>query len=470
MPVTTTSHRMPIAGKMETTARNFPVTNPATGEVAAEAPVCSHEQLDSAFAAADAAFPEWSADLELRRVAMHAMADAVDAASEELAAILVAEQGKPLGEADFEVGIVGAWLRYYADLETSDVNLASETATVQVLRRPLGPVAAIVPWNFPLAAAIWKIAPSFRAGNTIVLKPSPFTPLTTLRAGEIMHEFVPAGVLNIVSGDDDLGERMTSHPTPRKISFTGSVETGKLVGQAAAKDLKRLTLELGGNDAAIVLEDADVGSIAEDLFWGAFNNNGQVCAAIKRLYVHENRYDDVVDALAVRARNTTVGEGHQTGVELGPINNHPQFERVTELVQQAVAGGATAVTGGGRLGDTGYFFEPTILVDVDETSRIFAEEQFGPALPVVPYKNLEDAVSSANATKFGLGGSVWGTDMERAAEVASRLDCGMAWINAHTALTPEYPHGGVKWSGIGTENGTWGLDHQYDLQFIWAPR
>jgi acyl-CoA reductase-like NAD-dependent aldehyde dehydrogenase len=326
-----------------------------------------------------------------------------------------------------------------------------------VHRRPLGVVAAITPWNFPIILAVWKIAPALLAGNTVVIKPSPFTPLSTLALGETLRGSLPPGVLNVVSGGDDLGKWMTSHPVPRKISFTGSIETGKHVAASAAPDLKRLTLELGGNDAAIVLPDVDPAAIADKLFWGAFENTGQVCSAIKRVFVHEDQYAATIEALAERARSVVVGDGFDAKTELGPLNNRPQFERVQELVSDAIDAGATVSAGGSAREGGGYFFEPTILSDVGEGVRIVDEEQFGPALPVLRYREVDDAIERANGTMFGLSGSVWSNDRERATELAGKLECGTAWVNQHLQIVPHAPFGGAKWSGIGVENGPWGL-------------
>jgi acyl-CoA reductase-like NAD-dependent aldehyde dehydrogenase len=282
--------------------------------------------------------------------------------------------------------------------------------------------------------------------------------------GELLAQVLPPGVLNVVSGGDELGKWMTSHPVPRKISFTGSVATGKHVAAAAAPDLKRVTLELGGNDPAIILDDVEPAAIADKLFWGAFGNNGQVCSAIKRVYVPEALYAGLVDALAERARKVKVGDGAAEGTQLGPVNNRLQFDRVSELVEDALAGGATAVTGGKPIEGGGYFYQPTILANVSDGSRIVDEEQFGPALPIISYRSLDDAVARANATHFGLSGSVWGADPERAAAVADRLECGTAWVNAHLALAPHQPFGGAKWSGVGVENGPWGYFGFTELQ------
>ncbi|MFI0352197.1 aldehyde dehydrogenase family protein [Actinomadura sp. 9N407] len=464
-------YTMTIGGQAAAAPRTFGVINPATGEVAEQAPDCSREQLDAAMAAAQAALPEWRADEAARRKALHAAADLLFAKSEEIGRVLTLEQGKPLQDGTMEVVGAGVWLKYFADLELPrEVIQDDDNALVEVVRRPMGVVAAITPWNYPLLLAIWKLAPALLAGNTMVLKPSPFTPLSSLRLGEVLREVLPPGVLNVVTGGDELGGWMTAHPAPRKISFTGSVATGKRVAAAAAPDLKRVTLELGGNDPAILLDDADPAVVAEKLFGAAFMNNGQVCSAIKRVYVPEALYGDVVDALAAKARSVKVGDGMTEGVEYGPVNNKPQFDRVSELVADAISGGARAAAGGKAIDGPGYFFEPTILADVADGSRIVDEEQFGPALPVIKYRDLDEAVERANGTHFGLSGSVWGADADRAAEVAGRLECGTAWVNTHLALAPNQPFGGFKWSGVGVENGTWGLYGFTEIQVIHRSR
>ena len=462
---------MTIGGQAAATEGTFGVRNPATGEVFARAPECTTGQLDAAMEAAAKTYRDWKADEDARCQALRDMADVLMANLAELAPLLTAEQGKPLNDANLEVFGSAMWCTYYADLERPREIIQDDAeALVEVVRRPLGVVAAITPWNFPLNLAFWKIAPALRAGNTLVIKPSPFTPLTTLRAVELLQQCVPAGVLNVVSGGDELGAWMTSHAVPRKVSFTGSIETGKKVALSAAPDLKRVTLELGGNDAAIVLDDVDPASVADGLFGGAFANNGQVCSAIKRVYVPERLYDDVVEALAARARAVAVGEGTDPTAKLGPINNAPQYERVKELVADALAHGATAVAGGKAMDRPGYFFEPTILAGLSDGVRIVDEEQFGPALPVIAYRDVDDAVERANATHFGLSGSVWGTDEERAAEIAGRLECGTAWVNVHIALAPQQPFGGFKWSGIGVENGPWGLAGFTEIQAVHRSR
>ncbi len=449
---------MTISGEAVPTAGTFEVINPATGAPFASAPECSPAQLDAAFDSAAKAYTDWRIDESARRAALLAAADALMASVNDIAPILTAEQGKPLGEAAMEVFGAAIWFQYYANLELPrEIIQDDDNAFAEVVRRPLGVVAAITPWNFPLILASWKIAPALLAGNTMVLKPSPYTPLATLKIGEVLRGVLPDGVLNVVSGGDGLGAAMTEHPVPRKVSFTGSVATGKKVAASAAPDLKRVTLELGGNDPAIVLDDADPTTVAAEIFKGAFANNGQVCSAIKRVYVPEALHDQVVDALAEHARAAKVGPGTEDGVELGPINNRPQYERVSMLVADALDHGATAAAGGKPMDGDGYFFEPTILTGLSDGTRIVDEEQFGPALPVIAYRDLDDAVDRANATNFGLSGSVWGADADRAAEVASRLECGTSWVNTHLSLAPHQPFGGAKWSGLGVENGPWGL-------------
>ena len=463
----TAPHTMTIRGAPAATEATFGVINPATGDVWDQAPACTREQLDAAMQAAADAFTDWRRDAPGRRLLLDACADAITQHAEELALLLTREQGKPLARASGEVASAAKWLRYTATLEIPvEVVLDDERVRVEVHRRPHGVVAAITPWNYPVSLAVWKIAPALLAGNTIVLKPSPFTPLATLRLGDILRHVLPAGVLNVVSGGDALGAWMTSHPAVRKISFTGSVATGKRVAAAAATDLKRVTLELGGNDPAIVLPDVDVARTARRLFWGAFENCGQVCSAIKRVYVPEPLYEPMLAHLGEIARGVKVGDGLDEESQLGPINNRPQFERVQELVEDARRSGARLVAGGQRLGDRGYFYAPTIVADLHDGARLVDEEQFGPVLPVVSYTEVGEAVEHANATHFGLSGSVWSGDTARAEAVARQLDCGTAWVNQHLNVVPNAPFGGAKWSGIGVENGPWGLLGFTEIQTI----
>ena len=461
------TYTMTIDGKAVGAKKTAGVINPATGKVFAEVPECSREQLDEAMSAAARAQPAWAKDVEARKQALVAMSKVIKANVAKIAPVLTQEQGKALGKATEEAVGAAVWTSATAKLDIPhEVVQDDESRRVEIRRRPLGVVAAITPWNFPLLMAAWKIAPAVLAGNTVVIKPSPFTPLTTLLFADLAREVFPPGVVNAVSGNDDLGAWMTSHPVPRKISFTGSVATGKKVMASAAPDLKRVTLELGGNDPAIILDDVDPKKMAQRIFWGAFENNGQICSAIKRVYVHESIYQPLVAEFAELAKGVKVGNGLEEGTRLGPINNKPQYERVTELVEDAKKQGAKIVTGGERIAGDGYFFQPTIVTDVTDGVRLVDEEQFGPALPVIPYKDVDDALRRANATHFGLSGSVWSASPERATEVAGQLECGSAWVNQHIVVAPNLPFGGAKWSGVGVEGGSWGLLGFTEIQVV----
>ncbi|MFG1653299.1 aldehyde dehydrogenase family protein [Micromonospora sp. NPDC049275] len=463
-------YAMTIGGARVTGTATFEVVNPATGRPHAEAPDCDEGQLDDAFTAAHEAYKSWRRNERARRRALHAAADLLTRRTGQLAPVLTAEQGKPLKDAAYEIGGAAWWLRYAADLPIPhEVMRDDPAAHVEVVRRPMGVVAAITPWNFPLMLACWKIGPALLAGNTMVLKPSPWTPLTTLAFGELMREVLPPGVLNVVSGLDPLGASMTAHPVPRKISFTGSVATGTKVAVAAARDLKRVTLELGGNDPAIVLDDADPHAVAPQLFRYAFENNGQLCSAIKRVYVPERLHDDLVGAMAKLAAEARVGNGFEASVQFGPVNNRPQLERIIDLVADARDRGAHIAAGGEPGVGPGYFYRPTIVTGVGDDARVVAEEQFGPVLPILPYRSVEEAVRRANDTHFGLDASVWGGNTERAAEVAEGLECGTTWINTHFAVHPGRPFGGHKFSGIGVENGRLGLEAFTEVQVRHSP-
>ncbi len=447
-----------IDGDHVTTDETFEVTDPSTGEVFATAPRCSAEQLDAAMTSAARAQPAWQANEPMRRELMLKLGSTILAATDELTELLSAETGKPLTVAGSEPAICDVWLQYYAAMDIPrDVVQDDDNTLIEVAHRPLGVVAAITPWNFPLGLAMWKLAPALRAGNTVVLKPSPFTPLATLRLGELINEVLPPGVVNVVTGGDDLGAAMTAHPVPRKVSFTGSVRGGQAVAVAAAADLKRVTLELGGNDAVILLDDVDVATVAARVVGLAFFNTGQACALPKRIYVDARIYDDVVSACAAVAAGMSVGAPSEPTAQLGPLSTRPQFERVKELVDDARSHGVSAVAGGAAVDRDGFFFEPTILAEARDGVRIVDEEQFGPALPILRFTDVDDAVSRANASTFGLCGSVWSADADRAAAIAERLECGTTFVNTHAALQPNVQFGGSKWSGIGLENGVAGL-------------
>jgi acyl-CoA reductase-like NAD-dependent aldehyde dehydrogenase len=461
------NHAMTIGGELVSGSETFAVIDPSLGAPFASAPECSRADLDRAMDAAERAFGTWKRDEAARRQALLSASSAIQAHAEELARLLVQEQGKPLSQALREVTGASIVFKGVAKLDLSDrTALDDGKKRITVRRRPYGVVGAITPWNYPILIAATKIAPALLAGNTVVLKPSPFTPLTTLAIGSLLREIFPPGVLNVVSGGDELGRWISEHPAVKKLTFTGSVATGKKVAASAAADLKRVTLELGGNDPAIVLGDVDPDRIAKPLFWAAFINSGQVCTAIKRVYAEERIFNDLVRAVSELARSVKLGPGLEPGVELGPINNAPQHRRVCELVAGAKARGARVHAGGGPLPGSAYFYEPTIVTDVSDDVPLVAEEQFGPALPFLPFSQLDDALERANATHFGLSASVWTSDPARGAEIARELDCGTAWVNQHMALSPYAPFGGSKWSGIGYENGQWGLDGFCQLQVV----
>ena len=341
---------MVVGGQPRTTRTTFDVTNPATEGIAGRAPDCDRETLDEAMACANTALNDWSADEAARREAMRSTSNALWAKADEIGAALTAENGKPLARAVEEVYGVASWLKYFADLDLPNELLpVGEGRVAEVRRRPLGVIAAIAPWNYPLILASWKIAPALRAGNTMVLKPSPFTPLSSLLLGQAMAEFLPPGVFNVVSGGDQLGEWMCTHPTPRKVAFTGSLATGRKVAANAATDLKRVTLELGGNDAAIVLDDVEMASAAKKIFDVAFQNSGQVCVAIKRVYVPRSRYDEAIDALSAHADQAVVGDPLLADTQFGPVSNAAQYRRVLDLLERAIAQGAVASSGGGAM-------------------------------------------------------------------------------------------------------------------------
>ncbi|MEU8543963.1 aldehyde dehydrogenase family protein [Streptomyces sp. NPDC048717] len=439
-------------------AARLTVVDPATGEAFDEAPDQRPEELDQVIARAQRAWHGWRADPAARAVALRACADAVETADDDLARLLTREQGKPLAESYAEVARTAARLRYFADLAPRTRRLDDgRPMRSEVTWRPVGPVAAIVPWNFPLQLAAAKFAPAFAAGNAVVLKPSPHTPLATRLLGSVLAAVLPEGVLTVVTGREPLGARLAAHPGIRHVTFTGSVPTGRAVARAASATLARVTLELGGNDAAVLLDDVDVDRIADRLFWAAFRNCGQVCMAVKRVYAPARIHAEVVEALAQRAKSVAVGSGLDPGTRIGPVSNAPQLGRVARVTRQALAAGARAAAGGHRLDGAGFFFAPTILTDVPPDSRVVTGEQFGPVLPVLPYQNLDEAVEAANGTGYGLGGSVWGTDLDRAEAVAERLECGTAWINHHAELSLAQPFAGVKDSGVGVAGGPWGL-------------
>ena len=453
------TYRLLIDGALVQGASVMDVVNPATEEKLADCPRASEEQLNFAVAAAKKAFPAWSAKkvAERKKVILD-IAEVIKANATELAQLLTEEQGKPLDASTGEVFGMAAFCRYFASLDLPlEVLEDSDSRRVELHFKPLGVVGAIVPWNFPLMLMAFKLPPALIAGNTLVIKPAPTTPLSTLRFAELIKDVVPAGVVNFVTDANDLGAALTAHPDVRKISFTGSTATGAKVMAGAAGLLKRITLELGGNDAGIVLNDANPKEVAPKLFDSAFQNSGQVCIAMKRLYVHEDIYDEVCSELAQIANETTIGNGLEQGTKLGPLNNKMQFEKVKKLIEEAKKDG-NIIAGGEIPEQPGYFIRPTIVRDIKERSRLVDEEQFGPVLPVMSFSSDDEAISRANASDWGLGGSVWSTDLERAYNVADQMESGTVWVNKHAELDPSIPFGGAKQSGLGTELGQQGFE------------
>lgn len=457
-----------IDGASASSDRYYDVINPATEEVIAQAPYASSAQVDAAVLAAHQAFSGWAKDESLRGAALKQAAAAIRSRSEEIAKLITLEQGRPIHFAIGEVAGAAATLEHYAhfDLPPLSPLRHDHEKFVAIERRPLGVVAAITPWNVPIILLILKVAPALKAGNTVVIKPSEFTPLSTLLLGDILHGIFPAGVFNIISGPGEVGERLSQHSLVKRITFTGSVATGKKIYAGAASDVKRLTLELGGNDAAIVLDDADPNAIAEKIFWGAFWNSGQICFAIKRVYVHERIFQPLLEALVARAKATKVGNGLDAGVELGPITNAIQFEKVKYFVADALKHGANIHAGGEALPGPGYFYPPTIVTGVGKGVALVDDEQFGPVLPIIAFSDEQDAIRQANSSPFGLGASVWTADTQRGLAVVRQLDVGLAWVNQHGDIHPGAPKGGFKWSGLGYEGGLRGYEEFSELQVV----
>jgi acyl-CoA reductase-like NAD-dependent aldehyde dehydrogenase len=456
-----------INGRLVSGAARLDVINPATEEVLAAAPRADRAQLDAAIAAAKAAFPAWSAKPIRERGALLArLANALEARQDEFARLLTLEQGKPLSEAQWEIGFTIDIIRHHATLDLPD-EVLKEDATRKIVRQhiPLGVVAAIVPWNFPMILLVIKVAPALLAGDTLVAKPAPTTPLTTLRFGEICSEILPAGVINIIVDHNDLGDALSSHADVAKVAFTGSTATGKKVMASAAGTLKRLTLELGGNDAAIVLDDVDPIEVAPKLFVAATMNAGQLCLGAKRLYVHDSQYDQICDELGRLARESVVDDGLKQGTQMGPLQNKAQFEKAKGFLEDAKRNGKI-VAGGAVLSRKGYFIQPTIVRDIPDDARLVAEEQFSPIVPVLRYSDVDDAIARANDSDYGLAGTVWAKDLDRAFQVAARIETGTVWVNTFLDVSPDVSFGGAKQSGIGNELGQEGLEAFTQVRII----
>jgi aldehyde dehydrogenase (NAD+) len=455
-----TQYKNLIGGEMIGTDRWLDVVNPATEQVIGQVPACGQAELDKAVAAARAAFKTWkNTPIEERRAAIMEISGAIKANAEELYRLLTSEQGKPHDQAKGEIYGAAGMSAAQSTLSLEDeINEDSDMRLSRTRRVPVGVVGGIVPWNFPVMMAIQKIVPAMLSGCTIVLKPSPFTPLTTLRIAELIADKVPAGVVNIITGEDNLGPMITSHPDIDKITFTGSTATGKKIMEGASADLKRITLELGGNDASIVLPDADPKKVAEQLFWSSFSNAGQICVAAKRVYIHEDIYDELSAAIVEYAKTVTVGDGAQQGTGVGPIQNKKQYDRVLELIEDAKDNGYKYLLGGNvDPTGTGYFVPLTIIDNPPEDARIVAEEQFGPVMPLMKFSTEEEVIARANASEYGLAGAVWTGNPDNGVKIAEQLETGTVWVNEYLHLSPFAPFGGHKQSGFGAEYGKEGL-------------
>ena len=464
------AYSLTIGGKAASTARQFDVLNPFDESVVGQCPEGTVELVDQAVHSAREAFPAWSALSDAERTnKLNRIADLVERHQVELSTLVTREQGKPQNGpgANFEVGGAIAWTRATAALALPEQVIQDDASgRIVVRRKPIGVVGSITPWNWPLLIASWHIMPAIRIGCTVVIKPSPFTPLSTLRFVELMSEVLPPGVVNVVTGGTDVGAHITNHPDINKLVFTGSTATGKKVMESASHSLKRVTLELGGNDAGIILPDTQIEPLMEKLFWGCFINAGQTCAALKRLYVHESQYAKFVESFAEYVRTVPVGNGLDPKTLIGPVSNRMQLDKVIDLVEDARSRGARIVTGGTKAEGRGFVYPLTVVANATDDMRIVKEEQFGPAIPVVSYSSVDEAIRRANALDVGLGGSVWGNDPEVAATYASRLECGTAWVNQHGSLHPMAPFGGVKCSGIGVEFNVDGLKEYTTVQVV----
>jgi acyl-CoA reductase-like NAD-dependent aldehyde dehydrogenase len=462
---------MTIGGETVAADSYTDIRNPAnTEEVVGQAPVGTKAHLDQAVDAAAKAFESWRYSSDKDRVdACNAIAQVCTDNAEELAVLLTKEQGKPLGGlgSQFEMGGCAAWAGYTASLSLED-KVIEDSAEKRIIQQrvPLGVVGSITPWNWPVMIAIWHIVPGIRSGNTVVIKPSPFTPLSTLRLVELINEKLPAGLLNVISGGDELGAELTGHPGIDKIVFTGSIATGKKVMASAAERVAPVTLELGGNDAGIMLPGEDPSKFAEGMFFGSMINSGQTCGALKRLYVHEDDLDATAEALSGFAANIPMGDGMEEGSLLGPLQNERQFKRVIELVEDAKANGGNCVIGGEPMGGPNYFYPVTFVTGISDGVRLVDEEQFGPVLPIIAYTDIEDAIQRANGLEYGLDASVWGSDAEETARVASRLEAGTVYVNKHAEIAPNVPFGGIKCSGLGVEFAEEGLAAYTSIKII----
>src|SRR5271163_1579506 len=465
------TYKMLIDGRLVGGAVDAEVINPATRQPFASAPRADATLANKAVAAATAAFATWSRlGYEKRRPYLEKFAEALEERKFELSRLLTLEQGKPLREAELEIQRTIDVVRYSASAVLQDRILRDNgQETIVAQRYPQGVVAAITPWNFPVGLLAYKLAPALITGNTVIAKPAPTTPLTTLLLGEIAAEIFPAGVFQTLADRNDIGPLLTEHPQVAHVSFTGSTATGRQVMRSAAGTLKRFTLELGGNDVSLVLDDADLDKVAPAVFNAAMTNAGQVCYATKRVYAPRALYAELVDRLSALADAAIVGDGLEQGTTVGPIQNEAQYNKVISILDDTRTKGS--ITAGGRLGEgEGYFVRPTIVRDIEDQARLVREEQFGPVLPILPYEDIDEVLARVNDTEYGLGGAVWTSDVDRGISIAGRIESGTVWVNRHRVLTFDVPFGGAKQSGLGLQNGVEGMEDFTQLRIVNAGR
>ncbi len=457
--------KMLINGEWMNSEEWFEVENPVDNSVLDRVPSGSREDVELAADGAQDAFRDWSGKpYQERGRVLNSIADVLEGSVHELAGILVKEVGKPLPEAKHEVLSAACVFRAFSNMKNRDELIEDDTSTmIRAVRKPIGVSGLILPWNYPLTVLSWKLAPALLAGNTVIVKPSPYTPLNALKFGELTQSFLPPGVVNIVTGGDGTGRSLVGSKKVDRIAFTGNVETGKEILKQSAESLKKVTLELGGNDPALVQKDFDLKNMSS-LFWSSFRNAGQICIAVKRVYVHEAIYPAFLEKYVGLARNVRVGDGMKDGTQMGPVNNQEQLEKVGSLVDDAQEHGGRILCGGVQPGGPGYFYPPTVVTDVDEDVELVSKEQFGPAIPIMPYHDIDEAIERANSLRYGLGASVWTDDTKKGLEVASRIESGTVWVNTHMVVDPRAPFGGFKESGMGRELGYWGLDEFLEIQ------